>query len=313
VLGIDLVCPAHETQVEIDRAAGLLCDRGEQRAEVLLHRCERVSGCPAACADEPALDRVAVVEVAAVHLAEEVRLGADPLVLGRGQLLGARTDSLGCPGRDEDRVGRAGGRLQLVRDHAWAADRDFEGGAAGVRDRERRAAELADDAEVGRESELLEQVREVLAAAARRFVQPDRDDHELAGERAPLGENPRRFGRAGEGALHVGGAAPVECLALETWPLVRDRHRVQVAVEDDGRAGLAAAKPADHDRRRREALVEQLDVQSILLEPLSVHARDLRGVASRALDLDQLQSQVAQALRVDVHVAPLATRKPMCA
>ena len=35
-----------------------------------------------------------------------------------------------------------------------------------VRDRKRRAAELADDAEVGREAALAEEVRQVLAAAA---------------------------------------------------------------------------------------------------------------------------------------------------
>ena len=83
---------------------------------------------------------------------------------------------------------------------------------------------------------------------------------------------------------------------------MRDRHRVEVAVEDDGRAGLAAAQPPDHDRRRREALVEQLDLQPELLEPPRVEPRDLGGVAGRALDLDELQGQVAQAVGVDGHM-----------
>ena len=234
-----------------------------------------------------------------MHLAEEVRLRPDPLVLDRGQLLGARADRLDHPGGDEVRVGRAGRRLQLVRDHALAADRDLEGRAARVRDRERRAAELADDAEVGREAVLAEEVREVLAAAARRLVHPDRDDHELARERPSLGQHPRRLGRAGERALHVRRAAAVDRLAVDPRRLVRDRHRVEVAVEDDGRPGLAAAKPPDHDRRRREALVEQLDLHPELLEPPPVEPRDLGRVAGRALDLDELQGQVAQAVRVD--------------
>ena len=216
-----------------------------------------------------------------------------------GQLLGARADRLDHPGGDEDRVGRAGRRLQLVRDNALATDRDREGCAARMRDRKRRAAELADDSEVGREAVLAEQVGEILAASARRLVHPDRDDHELARERSSLGQHPRRLGRAGQRALHVRRAAAVDPVAVESRCLVRDRNRVEVAVEDDGRAGLAAAQPPDHDRRRGEDIVEQLDLQPQLLEPLSVQARDLGRVAGRALDLDELQCQVAQALRVD--------------
>ncbi len=237
-----------------------------------------------------------------MHLAEEVRLGADPLVLDRRQLLGARADRLDHPGGDDDRIGRAGRRLQLVRDHPLPPDRDRERRAARVRDRERRAAELADDSEVGREAVLAEQVREVLAAATGRLVHPDRDDHELARERPPLRNDPRRLGRARERALHVRRAAPVDRRAVDARRLVRDRHRVEVAVEDDGRPRLAAAQPADHDRRRREPLVEQLDLQPELLEPPRVEPRHLGGVAGRAFDLDELQGQVAQAVRVDAHM-----------
>ena len=75
-----------------------------------------------------------------------------------------------------------------------------------------------------------------------------------------------------------------------------------MAVQDDGRPGLAAAQPPDDDRRRREALVEQLDLHAVLLQPPPVEARDLGGVAGRALDLDELQGQVAQAIGVDAHM-----------
>ena len=81
---------------------------------------------------------------------------------------------------------------------------------------------------------------------------------------------------------------------------MRDRHRVEVAVQDDGRPGLAAAQPPDDDRRRREALVEQLDLHPVLLEPPPVEPRDLGRVARRALDLDELQGQVAEPIGVDV-------------
>ena len=80
-----------------------------------------------------------------------------------------------------------------------------------------------------------------------------------------------------------------------------DRHGVEVAVEDDRRPGLAAAEPADDDRRRREPIVQQLDLHPSLLEPPAVEPRDLGGVAGRALDLDELQGQVAQAVGVDAH------------
>ena len=83
VVEVDLVRAAHEPQVEVDRAAGLGGDRLEQRAELRVDRVERVAGRPAARADDAALGGPAVVEVAAVHLADEVRLGADPRVLVR--------------------------------------------------------------------------------------------------------------------------------------------------------------------------------------------------------------------------------------
>ena len=217
------------------------------------------------------------------------------------------------PGGDEVRVRRAGGRLQLVGDHPLAADRDLERRAADVGDRQGRATELADDGVVRREAAVGQKPVQVLAAPERRLVQTGRDDHELAGERPPFGNEPRRLGSAGERPLHVRRAAPVDDVAFDARRLVRDRHRVEVAVEDDGGAGLAAAEPGDHDRRRGEALVEQLDVQPVLLEAPAVEARHLGGVAGRALDRDQLQGQVAQAISVDAHAAPLATRKPMCA
>ena len=47
---------------------------------------------------------------------------------------------------------------------------------------------------------------------------------------------------------------------------MRDRHRVEVAVEDDARARLAAAQPADHDRRGRKDLVEHLHLHPDLRE-----------------------------------------------
>ena len=74
---------------------------------------------------------------------------------------------------------------------------------------------------------------------------------------------------------------------------MRDRHRVEVPVEHDARPGLAAPQPTDHDRRRGEHLVEDLDLHPDLLEPLRVPARDLGRVAGRALDLDELEGEVA--------------------
>ena len=236
-----------------------------------------------------------------MHLADEVRLGADPLVCRRGQLLGARADRLDHPGGDEGRVGRPGGRLQLVRDHPGPADRDLEGRAARVRDRERRPAELADDAEVGGEAVLLEQPAQVLAAAARRLVQPDRDDHELAGERRlTLGDDPHRLRGACERALHVRRAAADDRLAVEPGRLVRDRDGVEVAVENDRRPGAVAAQPPDHDRRLRKRLDEQLDLHPALARAAArrgVRPRRCRRSGSRP---DELQGQVAQPIGLDV-------------
>ena len=65
--------------------------------------------------------------------------------------------------------------------------------------------------------------------------------------------------------------------------------------------GSPPLQPPDDDRRRREALVEQLDLHPELLEPPPVEPRDLGGVAGRALDLDELQGQVAQAIGFDAH------------
>ena len=120
-------------------------------------------------------------------------------------------------------------------------------------------------------------------------------------------QDARRLGRAGERALHVGAAAAVDRAVLDPGGLVRDRHRVEMAVEDDARPRLAAAQAADHDRRRREHLVEHLDLHPDLLEPLRVPARDLGRVAGRALDLDELEGEIAEAVGVDVldhRVAP---------
>ena len=82
---------------------------------------------------------------------------------------------------------------------------------------------------------------------------------------------------------------------------MRNRNRVEMAVEDDRRAGPVALQPPEDDWRRREALVEELDLQSDFLEPSPVEPRDLGSVAGRALDLDELQGQVAQAIGFDTH------------
>ena len=191
---------------------------------------------------------------------------------------------------------------QLVRDLALAADRDLEGRTARVRDRERRAAELADHSEVGPEPVLAEEVGEVLAAPAGRLVHPDRDDHELARERPSRRDHARSLCGTRERALHVRGAAPVDRFAVDARRLVRNRNRVEMAVEDDRRAGPVALQPPEDDWRRREALVEELDLQPDFLEPPPVEPRDLGRVAGRALDLDELQGQVAQAIGVDAHM-----------
>ena len=188
---------------------------------------------------------------------------------------------------------RPGRGLQLVRDEAGAGDRDLDRRLAHVRRQEGVAAQLADDGEVGAEAVLAEQPREILAAAARRLVHADRDDHELAGKRARLLQDAGRLGRAGERSLHVGAAAAVDRAVLDAGGLVRDRHRVEMPVEHDARPGLAAAQAADHDRRRGEDLVENLDLHPDLLEPLREPARDLGRVAGRALDLDELEGEVA--------------------
>ena len=164
VLGVDPVGAPRDLQVEVDRATGVRRDRLEQRPELGLCLLHRVPRRPAARADEAALDRVAVVEVAAVHLPEEVRLRADPLVLDRRQLLVAGADRLDHPGGDEIWIWRAGRGHQLVGDGAVAADRDLERRATDVRNRKGRGAELADDAHVRREAVLAEEVRQVLTA-----------------------------------------------------------------------------------------------------------------------------------------------------
>ena len=69
-----------------------------------------------------------------MHLAEEVRLGADPRVLERGELVAARGDGLDHPRRRDERMRRAGRRLQLVRRHPGPRDRDLDGRLAHVRD-----------------------------------------------------------------------------------------------------------------------------------------------------------------------------------
>ena len=174
-------------------------------------------------------------------------------MLDRGQLLVART--IASITRAATRFGFGVPAAVISScDLAVAADRDVEGRAADVRDRQRRRAELADDAEVGRIAVLAEEVREVLPAAERRLVQADRDDHNLAGEGAQPAHG---LGEARERALHVRTAAAVDPAVLDPRRLVRDRHRVEMAVEDDGRPGPVLAQPSDHDRRPRETLVEQ--------------------------------------------------------
>ncbi len=279
---------------------GLLRNTGEELPELRVDGGEVVPRQPAARADEAAGGREAVVEVAAVHLAEEVRLGADQGVLDRRQLGVSGGDRADHLAGGDDRVRRAGGGLQLVRGRAGTGDRDLHRRAAEVGRDEGVAAELADDHGVGREPVLLEQPREVLAPPARRLVQPRREDDELARERPRRLHDARRLGRAGEGALHVGAAATVDQAVLHAGRCVRDRHRVEVAVENDARPRLAAAQPADHDRGGREDLVEHLHVHPDLLEALRVAAGDLGRVAGRALDRDELEGEVAKAVGVDV-------------
>ena len=55
VVEVDLVCAAHEAQVEVDRAARLGGDLIEQRAVLGVDRLQRVARRPAARADDAAL------------------------------------------------------------------------------------------------------------------------------------------------------------------------------------------------------------------------------------------------------------------
>ena len=71
-------------------------------------------------------------------------------------------------------------------------------------------------------------------------------------------------------------------------------------VEHDRRPWLAAAQAADHDRCCREHLVENLDLHPDLGEASCVEAGDLGGVARGALDLHELEREVAEAVGVDV-------------
>ena len=82
-----------------------------------------------------------------------------------------------------------------------------------------------------------------------------------------------------------------------------------MAVEDDRRPGLAAAEPADHDRRRRERLVEHLDLQPDLARHARVAVARLGGVAGRALDLDELEGQVAEPVGVDGSIIGCLSRQ----
>ena len=131
-----------------------------------------------------------------MHLADEVRLGADPRVLGRGQLLVARADRLDDPRGGEQRVRRARRRLQLVRRHPGPRDRDLDRRLAHVRDATSWPLTARRRRPCRRVKPLVEQVREVLAAPARRLVQADRDDHELALERLLAAKHAHRLARA---------------------------------------------------------------------------------------------------------------------
>ena len=236
-----------------------------------------------------------------MQLAEEVRLGADPFVLDLRQLVVSRCDRLDHLARGEERMRRARRRLQLVRRHARARDLDLDRGLAHVRGDERVAGELADDGVVGAEAPLPQQPRQVLAAAEGRFVQSDRDDRELARERPTFSDHGRRLGCAGERALHVGRAASVDGVAVEPRRPVRDRHRVEVAVQDDRRPRPVAAQPGDDDRGGGKDLVENLHLHTELFEPARVEPRHVGRVARRALALDELQRQAAQPISVDAH------------
>ena len=187
VLEVDLVRAADEAQVEVDVAARLGGDGVEQRAVLGVDRLERVAGRPAARADDAARRRPAVVEVAAVHLADEVRLGADPRVLDRGQLVAPRGTSPRRPSpRRRSGCGVSGGVCSSCVGMPGRVIVDLRGRLAHVRDAEVVARHLADDGVVGGEAGLGQQVREVLAAPARRLVQADQHEHELALERAGL-------------------------------------------------------------------------------------------------------------------------------
>ena len=87
MLRVDLVRAANELQLESDVTARLDRHAVEEVQVLRGHRLEGVAGRPAARADDPARRREPVVEVAAVDLADEVRLRSDPWMLHRRQLL----------------------------------------------------------------------------------------------------------------------------------------------------------------------------------------------------------------------------------
>src|SRR5579883_918705 len=144
---------AYEPQLELDRAAGLAGDLAEQRAVLLLDGGERRPRRPAPRANQPAGGRMPVVEVAAVDLAEEVRLGADPRVLDRGELVSPPADRLDHPGCGMERMRRPRRYLQLVGRHPRPRDRDLGRRLAHVRDHDgARRRQLAHDRVVGPEA-----------------------------------------------------------------------------------------------------------------------------------------------------------------
>ena len=210
-----------------------------------------VPGRPAPRADEAALGREAVVEVAAVHLAEEVGLGADERVLDRRELGVAGGEGLDHASGGGNRMRRPGVGLQLVRREPGPGDRDLHRREPHVGGDERVAAELAHDDGVGVEAVLAEQPDEILPAAAGRLVQAGREDDELARERARPGHDAGRLGRAG-GAPSCRRFPGRRRRRPRRAGLVRDQDRLEMPVEDDGRPRPAAAEASDHDRRRRE-------------------------------------------------------------
>ena len=143
---------------------------------------------------------------------------------------------------------------------------------------------------------------------------PIAHEHELAGERAPDSATTRTAsGAAATAPFMSARAAAADALVLDPRRLVRDRHRVEVAVQDDRRPRLAAPQAADHDRRRREDVVEHLDVHPDLLEPARVEPRRRRrcrrsGSRPRRARASDRGAGSRQRPRLS-----LATRKPMCA